>query len=75
MDVTMLPDGDTGIMGHTTGHDGLGPFDDTLVLWWLGDASSCCKHRKSLLLSAYSAVLYLNFPSEIRVNARIMPYL
>lgn len=45
-----LPDSDAGVMGHPTGHNSLGPFDDTLVLWWLSDAGSCCGHRRRLLL-------------------------
>lgn len=43
------PDIDTGVVGHTTSHNSLGAFDDTLVLWWLSDAGTCCKHTQRLL--------------------------
>lgn len=36
----VLPDSDTGVMGHTAGHSGLRAFDDALVLWRIGYAGS-----------------------------------
>lgn len=51
-----LPDSDTGVVGHPTSHNSLGPFDDTLVLWRLSDAGSCCGHRHRLLFGDCATV-------------------
>lgn len=36
-------------MGHATSHNSFGPFDDTLVLWRLSDAGTCCGRTQRLL--------------------------
>lgn len=39
----VLPDSDTRVIGHTTGHSGFRAFDDTLVLRRIGYACSSWK--------------------------------
>lgn len=41
-----LPDGDTGVMCDSTGHDGFGSFDNTLVLWGGGNPGPSCEDKK-----------------------------
>lgn len=47
MFVSVLPpDGDTGVMCDSTGHNGFRSFDNTLVLWGGGDPSASCEDKR-----------------------------
>lgn len=50
-------------MGHTTGHNSLGSFDDTLVLRWFSDARTCCEYKIHQSLSLKDDMLGLIFHS------------
>lgn len=41
-----LPDGYTGVMCDSAGHDGFGPFDNALVLWRGGNPGASCADEK-----------------------------
>lgn len=46
-----LPDGDTGVMCDSTGHNGFGPFDNTLVLWGGGNPGPSCEENSQHKIS------------------------
>lgn len=43
-----LPDGYTGVMCDSTGHNGFSPFDNTLVLWGCGNSCASCGDKKKM---------------------------
>ncbi len=41
-----LPNGNTGVMCDSTGHNSFSSFDDTLVLWGGGNPGASCGDKK-----------------------------